>query len=585
MYRIAHISDLHISELEPGDLTSLQWLGKILTQVKFKVDVVAEKHNPNKLNALKNRFSELQPDLIVVTGDITNYGDRKSFKKAAEILTRLKEIAKAERIICVPGNHDSLCERVAQLRGKSRLNRGFLWLTSLFNQETALIRKTSFDQKTLGVIDKGDGLPLLKNYQELITKDEYGEVNPGTPLCVPTPWGEIIFFLFNSTNDPGYMANEGRIGPSQYNALNSYLNNPDEKERFARAVRIVLLHHHPLNNPDITADAVERGYNAMTDGATLITYIGKRGFHLILHGHQHMPYMWEMKPGVIPNISAAGSATAGDNLNHGSFNVVDFLNPFEAVYRLFDYRPTGYDENTAKEKELEIKAISNIRITPPDEPERDEDRSIRTLFKGRKEAYDYHNQYELLEYDVVVSPEQLYTATYHRKGKVIGNKRKGKVIGNKADNGLFFVITGSPEMKTPDMGIVAEDSNRNRLQVDTVKNFPNQKVLFVHYDKPLMPGSDFDLTLSFKWQSTANEPNDYDGVNLMYFEHPVNMLRYKAQLPWKPVDPKVISYAITESDVLIPDVKKQANGTYLYSFEIEKPKPLAYLFWFKKGSI
>jgi len=159
------------------------------------------------------------------------------------------------------------------------------------------------------------------------------------------------------------------------------------------------------------------------------------------------------------------------------------------------------------------------------------------------------------------------------------------VIGNKADNGLFFVITGSPEMKTPDMGIVAEDSNRNRLQVDTVKNFPNQKVLFVHYDKPLMPGSDFDLTLSFKWQSTANEPNDYDGVNLMYFEHPVNMLRYKAQLPWKPVDPKVISYAITESDVLIPDVKKQANGTYLYSFEIEKPKPLAYLFWFKKGSI
>ena len=576
MYRIAHISDLHISDLEPGDKTNLEWLGQILAQVKFKVDVVAEKHNPDKLDALKDSFSELQPDLIVVTGDITNYGDRKSFQKAVEILTELKKIAKAQRIICVPGNHDSLCERVAQLRSKSRSARFVIWAFSLFNQETALIRKTSFDQKVLEVIDKGDSLPLLKNYQELIKKDDYGDVNPATPVYVPTPWGEIIFFLFNSTNDPGYMANEGRIGPFQYNALNSYLKNPEEKERFAQAVRIALLHHHPLNNPDINADAVERGYNAMTDGSTLITYIGKRGFHLILHGHQHVPYMWEMKPGVIPNISAAGSAMAGNDLDHGSFNVIDLLNPFEAIYRHFHYKQTGYEENLADSKKLEIKSISNIRITPPGEPERDEDRSIRTLFEGRKEAYDEGHQYDLLEYDVVVSPEQLYTAKY---------RRKGKVLGNKADNGLFFVITGSPEMKTPDMGISAEDINLNGLQVDTVKDFPNQKVLFVHYDKPLMPGGEFDLTLSFKWQSTVNEPNDYDGINLMYFKHPVNKLHYQAQLPWKPVDPKVISYAITESDVLIPGVNKQANGTYLYSFEIEKPKPLAYLIWFKKASI
>lgn len=576
MYRIAHISDLHISELEPGDLTSLQWLGKILAQVKFKVDVVAEKHNQKKLDALKDSLSELQPNVIVVTGDITNYGDRKSFQKAVEILTELKQAAKAERIICVPGNHDSLCERVAQLRSKGLADRTFIRLASLFNQETALIRKTSFDQNMLGVIDKGDGLPLLKNYQELITKDEYGEVNPGTPLYVSTPWGEIIFFLFNSTNDPGYMANEGRIGPSQYNALNSYLKNPTEKERFARAVRIALLHHHPINNPDITADVVERGYDAMTDGSTLITYIGKRGFHLVLHGHQHMPYMWEMKPGVIPNISAAGSAMAGDSLKEGSFNVIDLLNPFEAIYSRFDYKQTGYDENLAERKKLEIKSISNIRITPPDEPERDEDRSIRTLFEGRKEAYDDTHQYELLEYDVVVSPQQLYTAKY---------RRKGKVLGNKANDGLFFVITGSPEMKKNNMGLLAQDSEGNGLQVDCVKDFPNQKVLLVHFDKPLMPGAQFDLTLSFKWQSTENEPNDYDGINLMYFKYPVDRVRYQVQLPWKPVDPKVISYAITESDVLIPDVEKQAGGTYRYSFEIEAPKPLAYLMWFKKGSI
>jgi len=576
MYRIAHISDLHISDLEPGDLTSLQWLGKILAQVKFKVDVVAEKHNENKLNALKNSFSELRPDLIVVTGDITNYGDRKSFQKAVEILTDLKRAANADRIICVPGNHDSLCERVAHLRNRSWRDRMFIWGTAVFNEETALIRKTSFDQSTLGVIDAGKDLPLLKNYQELISKDEYGEVNPGTPIYVSTAWGEIIFFLFNSTNDPGYMANEGRIGPFQYDALNSYLNNPNEKDRFAQAIRIALLHHHPINNPDISADAVERGYNAMTDGSTLITYIGKRGFHLILHGHQHMPYIWEMKPGVIPNISAAGSATAGASLNHGSFNLIDLLNPFEAIYSRFDYKQTGYEENFSERKKLEIKSIDNIRITPPEEPERDEDRSIRTLFRGRKEAYDDAHQYELLDFQVVVSPNQLYTAKY---------RRKGKVVRNRLDYGVFFVITGSPEMKIGNMGLAAADSNGNSLEVEYVKDFPNQKVLLVHFDKPLMRGAQFDLTLSFKWQSTENEPNDYDGINLMYFKYPVNKLSYRVQLPWKPVDPRVISYAITESEVLIPDVNKQPSGDYLYSFEIQNPRPLAYLIWFKKGSL
>jgi hypothetical protein len=32
-------------------------------------------------------------------------------------------------------------------------------------------------------------------------------------------------------------------------------------------------------------------------------------------------------------------------------------------------------------------------------------------------------------------------------------------------------------------------------------------------------------------------------------------------------------------------LNRQEDGTYLYSFEIEQPKPLAYLIWFKKRSI
>jgi 3',5'-cyclic AMP phosphodiesterase CpdA len=575
MYRIAHISDLHISDLEPEEKTNLEWFGQILAQLKFKVDVVADKHDEHKLDALKNKFRELRPDLIVVTGDITNYGDLKSFRKAVEILTELKDIAQAKRVICIPGNHDCLAERVAHLRNKSRWDKAFIWFVSKFNRETAMIRQTSFDQKVLDLLET-NGLQLLRNYQDIMKKEEYGEVNPSIPVGVPTPWGEIIFFLFNSTNDPGYMANEGRIGQFQYNALNKYLDNPDERERFERAVRVALLHHHPIENPRIDASAVDRGYDAMVDGARLMTYVGRRGFHLILHGHQHVPYMWRMVPDQIPNIAAAGSAIAGSNPNQGSFNIIDLLNPFEAIYRLFEYKPTGYEENVAEERKLEIKSLSNIRITPLGEPERAEDRAIRTLFEGRKEAYDEDHQYDLLEYIVNISSDQLYTAKYHRKGKV---------VSNKADSGLVFVITGSPEMKLNEMGIRATDVDGNTLHVEAIKDFPNQKVLLVHHFKPLMTGAEFDLTLEFRWQASATEPNDFDGINLMYFKHPVGKLHYQAQLPWQPIDPKVISYAITESDAKIPELNQQADGTYLYSFEIEQPKPLAYLIWFKKGSI
>jgi hypothetical protein len=372
------------------------------------------------------------------------------------------------------------------------------------------------------------------------------------------------------------MANEGRIGPFQYNALNRYLDNPAEKERFESAVRVALLHHHPINNPNINASAIDRGYDDMIDGATMMTYIGKRGFHLILHGHQHVPYMWKMVHGQIPNIAAAGSALAGSNSTYGSFNVIDLLNPFEAIYRLFEYKQTGYEENIAAETKLEIKPISTIRITPPGEPERAEDRAIRTLFEGRKEAYDEKHQYKLLEYIVEISSDQLYSAKY---------RRQGKAVGTKLDTGLVFVITGSPEMKLKDMGIRATDAEGNILHVEPIKDFPNQKVLLVHYYKPLMPGGEFDLTLEFKWQASNTEPNDFDGINLMYFKHPVDRLRYQATLPWQPVDQKVISYGITETDLVIPDVSRQSDGTHLYSFEINTPKPLAYLIWFKRGSI
>jgi len=140
-------------------------------------------------------------------------------------------------------------------------------------------------------------------------------------------------------------------------------------------------------------------------------------------------------------------------------------------------------------------------------------------------------------------------------------------------------------MKIDDMGIVATYHEGHSHKVTTEIDYPTQKVLKVHYYTPLVRGQEFDITLEFHWQASVVEPNDFDGVNLMYFHYPVGTLTYTANLPWMPTTPRVIAYGIEESDPQTKDqpaLKKEVDGTYTYSFEIPNPQPLAYLIWFKK---
>src|SRR6266404_512294 len=576
MHRIAHISDLHISSVGPRDRTELEWLGQLLLRDKYKVDVVAEKHNEDKLKALKNSLQSLQPDSIVITGDITNYGDSESYRLAVEIITDLQKIAGAQQIICIPGNHDCLAERVAKLRAKSFANRFAIGVIGLFNQETAVMREKSFEPALCAKISNGEEVGLFGNYAQAIAKKGWCEANPSVPVFVDVGSVKIAFFLFNSTNDPDYMANEGSIGPLQYNLLNSFLDDPGKANQYAKSVRIALLHHHPINNPEIISTAVDRGYNDMKDGSTFMNYMRQRHFHFILHGHQHMPYCWRNHPDFGVNILAAGSATAGDNLNHGSFGVLDLITPFEARYRRFDYKPTGYEENLPKRENLTVRPLDRLRITAPGPPESSQDLALRTLFGSREEGWDEIHQYELLEYDVRVSATELYQAAYRRKGKVVS--------GDNADTGITFVITGSPPMRQQDMDISASDSQGRKLNVSFVLDYPTQKVIKVSHYSPVSIGGTFDITLRFQWQASAMEPNNFDGMNLMYFRHPVGRLTYRANLPWQPVGQRVIAFGIDESDPEtdgFPETVAQSDHTHTFSFEIANPKPFAYLIWLK----
>ncbi len=57
----------------------------------------------NLLDRALVEINDLKPDIVVVTGDLTNMGYRQEFREAAEYLARIE----CPDLLVVPGNHDS----------------------------------------------------------------------------------------------------------------------------------------------------------------------------------------------------------------------------------------------------------------------------------------------------------------------------------------------------------------------------------------------------------------------------------------------------------------------------------------------
>ncbi len=102
MFRIAHISDLHIPPLPHADLRQLaskRILGLFSWHHKWKSE-----HRQKVLDALLTHLQEIQPDHICVTGDITFTTLPAEVDTAAVWLSQLGD---PKHISLIPGNHDA----------------------------------------------------------------------------------------------------------------------------------------------------------------------------------------------------------------------------------------------------------------------------------------------------------------------------------------------------------------------------------------------------------------------------------------------------------------------------------------------
>lgn len=586
MLRIAHISDLHIrvDGDEDEKRTTTQSLAKFVLD-KVGIEVHAGGHDPIKLTALKACLGELRPDIIAVTGDITNFGDRPSFAAARAFLEELRLASGAKAILCVPGNHDCLIERAELARRQGGwLQQAGLWIASKVNRVPQILRESAEAQFYRNGWLPGTTAMLLGNYGDFCLDGGYGTCDPSQPVVFDAGWGTVSFFPFNSVNGPGLMANKGEIGNAQLAKLGVLWKGATWNQH-RDAVRIALLHHHPVSAPQALDNDINRAYDWMDDGPRMLNALNDQRFHFVLHGHQHQPFTCSIDYGQRKArqtlIVAAGSATQG-LLPHAenSFNVIDLVSPYEARIRRYklDLVSVTFRESAEVDRVFPLEPLEDVRLADKDRPTGVEDWALQALVRNSFRDFDELGEafeYEILAFDVTITPDHLYRAKYRRRGTL--RHASGAL-------GPVFIITGSPAMESAGMNLVAYDHLDAGAALgapELLEDEGNFKVVRVRTRSALSVGESFDVELCFAWQASAHEPNHFDAVSLMGFRYPVRKVSYRVTVPWRATQLRLSSIAAAMEQVGgVKPSAVQVGGDWQYGFELSDPRPVAYLFTF-----
>lgn len=283
-------------------------------------------------------------------------------------------------------------------------------------------------------------------------------------------------------------------------------------------------------------------------------------------------------------IVAAGSASQMDEGNKpsNSFNVLDFISPFQARVCRHDYA-VGEFKPEAQSRVVELAAIDQVKLDNSTDFATVENWALQSLITNSFRDLDTLGsdfEYEELHFDVEITKKQLYKGRYRRCGTV---RKQGGV------KGPIFIITGSPAMSIVDMALeafeYAEDGHPHPLgRVLVLKDAPNLKILQVQMRSQLAVDERFDIELRFQWQASEVEPNSFDAFSLMGFLHPVSRVHYRVQLPWRAAQVALnsVGAGIKHVEGVRPVHEDLGDENWRYSFELNNPAPVAYVFRFPK---
>ena len=226
VFRLAHVSDLHLSPLPPAiwaQLANKRILSYLSWQLRKR-----RQHLGAILDALVRDLRTLGPDHVAITGDLVNLALPSEFAEAGAWLDRL---GPPEWVSLVPGNHDALVP-VPPADGLDH------W------------RPYTASDRTVG--EAGDHFPYLRWRGPLAVI--------GVSTAISSPVGQAT----------------GQLGVEQLDRIERLLGRLAGEGR----CRVLLIHHSPV-------DGASRPRRRLIDAAPLRDIIARHGVDLVLHGHEH----------------------------------------------------------------------------------------------------------------------------------------------------------------------------------------------------------------------------------------------------------------------------------------------------------
>ncbi len=248
---LAHLSDPHLP-LPPG-VPPLSVLNKRLLSLLSWHSKRRHDHLRDTLDRLVADLHSQGPDLIAVTGDLTNLGLELEYRRARDWLEALGDPA---RVMVIPGNHDALI-RGAWDSGAAH------WRPYWQGDETA----------QEGV---SRAFPTLRRRGPLALI--------GVSSVIASPPGQAT----------------GDVGDAQRARLATLLRRTREQH----LCRVVLIHHPPL-------DGTVTHRKRLHDAAELRTVLADEGVELVLHGHSHRSHlqMLQTRDGPAPVIGVPSASS------------------------------------------------------------------------------------------------------------------------------------------------------------------------------------------------------------------------------------------------------------------------------------
>lgn len=250
-------------------LTGFQALYLGAQMVQLRNDSVAH------LQALYEHFKQDPPDLIVISGDLSNVAHPDEFALALAYIEQLEAIVGQGKVFIIPGNHDA---------------------------DTGLVSR--------GMLTKANRQFKLKNYLQSFQRFH----GPEEQRLFPTikRFGDISLIGLDTTASKFWM--QGRVDQDQLGQAMDLLHTSEYRETY----KIVVSHHHLTDRPkrtdqnsDLVAQLSSMTTPGFSDAALIRQFCKELNIEQVLHGHVHSMYSIQDRP----QQDCAGSTPLGNTKN------------------------------------------------------------------------------------------------------------------------------------------------------------------------------------------------------------------------------------------------------------------------------